>query len=97
MADIEKFCATVPLGDGRIQTCLSQHEKQLSTDCAARHADLEKDMGRLAATCRYDISRFCWNVTPGGGSVARCLYRHRMDLSPLCSDQLRKAARPAGG
>jgi hypothetical protein len=53
-----------------------------------------EDMGRLAASCRYDVARFCSDVPPGQGRVARCLGRHRSDLSPVCSDQLRKAMHP---
>jgi Cysteine rich repeat len=94
MADIEKFCGKVPTGGGRIQACLKEHAKELSPDCAARHENLEKEMGRLAASCRYDISRFCWDVSPGRGRVARCLERHGSDLSPECGDQLRKSAHP---
>ena len=94
-ADIEKFCAKVPMGGGRIQACLKEHEKELSPECAASHANLAKDMGSLAASCRYDISRFCWDVSPGHGRVARCLEQHRSDLSPVCADRLRKAAKPA--
>ncbi|PYN71202.1 MAG: hypothetical protein DMD93_00840 [Candidatus Rokuibacteriota bacterium] len=93
-ADIEKFCAKVPIGGGRIQACLKEHEKELSPECAARHENLEKEMGRLVAICRYDISRFCWAVSPGHGRVARCLERHRSDLSPVCNDQLPKAPHP---
>ncbi len=74
-ADIEKFCAKVPIGGGRIQACLKEHEKELSPECAARHENLEKEMGRLVAICRYDISRFCWDVSPGHGRVARCVSR----------------------
>jgi len=93
-ADIEKFCAKVPIGGGRIQACLKEHEKELSPECAARHENLEKEMGRLVAICRYDISRFCWDVSPGHGRVARCLERHRSDLSSVCNDQLPKAPHP---
>jgi hypothetical protein len=93
-ADIEKFCAKVPLGGGRIQACLKEHEKGLSPECTARHETLAKEMGRLAASCRYDIARFCWDVSPGRGRVARCLEQHRSDLSPVCNDQLGKAAHP---
>jgi len=94
-ADIEKFCAKVPIGNGRIQACLKEHEKELSPECAARHENLEREMGAVVASCRYDISRFCWDISPGHGRVARCLVRHRSDLSPICNDQLRKAAHPA--
>jgi hypothetical protein len=90
-ADIEKFCSNVPIGGGRIQTCLKEHEKELSPECAARHENLEKDMGAIAATCRYDISRFCSDVSPGHGRIGRCLAAHRSDLSPSCADRLRKA------
>ena len=89
--DIDKFCAKVPIGSGRIQACLKEHEKELSPDCASRYETLTKDAGNLVATCRYDIRRFCWDVSPGGGRIGRCLERHRSDLSPTCADQLRKA------
>ena len=90
-ADIEKFCSKVPIGGGRIQACLQEHEKELSPECAARHENLEKEMGALVATCRYDISRFCDDVSPGQGRIARCLEQHRSDLSPACGDRLKKA------
>jgi hypothetical protein len=90
-SDIQKFCANVPIGGGRIQKCLEEHEKELSPECASQHGNLEKDMGAMAATCRYDISRFCWDVSPGQGRIARCLEAHRSDLSPSCADRMRKA------
>jgi len=95
-ADIEKFCANVPIGGGRIQACLQEHEAELSPACAARHENLASEMGTLAATCRYDISRFCWDVSPGHGRVARCLEQHQSDLSPVCQDQMKKKMQPAG-
>jgi hypothetical protein len=93
-ADIEKFCAKVPIGGGRIQACLKEHEKELSPDCAARLDDFEKRVGALAAACRYDIARYCSDVSPGRGRVAECLERHASDVSPTCMDQLRKAEQP---
>jgi hypothetical protein len=90
-ADIEKFCANVPIGGGRIQKCLEEHEKDLSPGCAARHENLEKETGSIVATCRYDISRFCYDVSPGKGRIGTCLQQHRSDLSPPCVDRLKKA------
>ena len=94
-ADIEKFCAKVPIGSGRVQKCLKEHEKELSPECAAHHANLEKQMGTLAAICREDIARHCSDVAPGGGRIARCLEQHRSDLTPLCADRLASAQKPA--
>jgi hypothetical protein len=90
-ADIEKFCSKVPIGGGRIQACLKEHEKELSPECAARHENLEQQIGSLVATCRNDISRFCSDVSPGRGRIAACLQQHRSELSPACADRLKKA------
>jgi hypothetical protein len=92
--DIDKFCSKVPIGSGRIQACLKEHEKELSPECASRYETLTKDAGNLVATCRYDIRRFCWDVSPGGGRIGGCLERNRGDLSPSCADRLRKAGEP---
>ena len=94
-ADIQKFCASVPIGGGRIQACLRKHAKELSPACASRYQNLEQEMGTLAAICRFDISRFCSDVSPGGGRVADCLKANQDDLSPECKDGLRRASRPA--
>ena len=90
-ADIKKFCADVPIGSGRIQECLKKHKAELSSECAGWYGNLEKQTGGIAATCRNDISRFCRDVSPGGGRVAECLEKHRSELSPNCSEQLGKA------
>ena len=90
-ADVEKFCSKVPIGGGRIQACLNEHEKQLSPACAAAHASMQKQIGSIVATCREDISRFCSDVSPGGGRIAGCLQEHRSELSPACADRLKKA------
>jgi hypothetical protein len=89
--DIERFCAKVPIGGGRIQACLKEHETDLSPECAARYQSLEKQMGSLAASCREDISRFCSDVSPGEGRIGRCLAAHRSELSPVCKDRMQKA------
>ena len=92
--DIAKFCAKVPQGGGRIQACLQKHEKQLSPACRARYKHLEQEMGGAAASCRFDISRFCSDVAPGGGRVAACLQGHADDLSPVCKERLQKIMQP---
>jgi hypothetical protein len=32
-ADVERFCASVQRGDGRVRKCLLEHKEQLSTPC----------------------------------------------------------------
>ena len=90
VAEVKKYCANEPAGVGMIQACLKKHEADLSATCKAKVGDLQKEIGAIAATCQYDIMRFCDDVTPGGGRVATCLQNHRDDLSPECNDRLKK-------
>ncbi len=34
--------------------------------------------------CTDDIAKFCKDVKPGNGGIARCLREHENDLSPAC-------------
>jgi hypothetical protein len=90
VAEVKKYCAGEPAGVGAIQACLKKHEADLSATCKSKVDDLQKEIGAIAATCRFDIMRFCDDVTPGGGRVATCLESHRDDLSPECKDRLPK-------
>ena len=38
--------------------------------------------------CTGEIQKYCPNVKPGGGEVARCLGQHRADLSNGCQSRL---------
>jgi hypothetical protein len=38
--------------------------------------------------CADDMQKFCKDVQPGGGRIARCLKEHEKDLSPACKQQI---------
>jgi hypothetical protein len=38
--------------------------------------------------CADDAQKFCKDVQPGGGRIARCLKEHENDLSPACKQQI---------
>ena len=38
--------------------------------------------------CADDVQKFCKDVKPGGGRIARCLKEHEKDLSPACKQQI---------
>ncbi len=38
--------------------------------------------------CTGEIQKYCANVKPGGGEVARCLGQHKADLSNGCQSRL---------
>ncbi len=38
--------------------------------------------------CAGDVQKFCKDVQPGGGRIARCLKEHESDLSPACKEKI---------
>jgi Cysteine rich repeat len=90
VADVQKYCANVPTGGGRVQACLKDHTADLSANCKKHLDGLKKTIGALVAVCYYDIARFCGDQAPGGGRIAGCLQDHSDDLSPECKDRIKK-------
>jgi len=41
--------------------------------------------------CREDAKKFCGNVQPGGGRIARCMKEHEAQLSPACQSAMKQA------
>ena len=40
--------------------------------------------------CKTDVQKFCKDVQPGGGKVAKCLAQHDADLSAPCKEGIAK-------
>jgi hypothetical protein len=88
LADIKKFCAAVPVGGGRVQACLKEHEAQISEACRTRVDDLQREAAMVDTSCRWDIISFCSDVNPGGGRVISCLESNKISLSASCLNLL---------
>jgi len=41
--------------------------------------------------CREDAKKFCGNVQPGGGRIARCMKENEAQLSPACQSAMKQA------
>lgn len=54
----------------------------------------QAEEGRRGA-CRADVQKFCKDVAPGGGAIARCLAQHESELSPACRDRVAKGREQA--
>ena len=50
-------------------------------------ADLGADT-QFAGPCAETVTKFCKDVTPGGGRIMKCLSDHRDDQSMACRDWL---------
>ncbi len=91
--DILKFCKDVKPGEGRIANCLKEHEKDLSPACKKRTEEMMMRAKEVHNACADDIDKFCKDVQPGKGNIARCLREHKGELSPECKEELRKVQR----
>lgn len=85
-ADAEKFCKDVQPGRGRILQCLNQHDTELSEGCKAERSAGRQKFAEVAAACKADAEKFCAEVQPGRGRIARCLRHHGAQLSEGCRD-----------
>lgn len=41
--------------------------------------------------CADDTAKFCKDVKPGGGRLAKCMKEHEKDLSPQCKESIDEA------
>jgi Cysteine rich repeat len=65
--DLQRFCANVQPGGGRVVQCLSSHTPELSESCETMIADARGGT-KLRAACGDDLKRFCADVRPGGAA-----------------------------
>jgi hypothetical protein len=89
--DLERLCAGVELGDGRLRSCLLSHRAELSEGCEGFISPKRPPNERLLkfqAACGEYIRRFCTNVELGPGGVVFCLGEWWDDLSEECRSVL---------
>jgi Cysteine rich repeat len=86
-ADVEKFCAGVQPGQGRILQCLKQHEADLSAECKQKRDSFREQMEEIRAACEADAKKFCSGIRPGAGRIAACLKSHQNELSESCKNE----------
>ncbi len=85
-ADIEKFCATVEKGEGRIVKCLKENEASLSESCLAKRNEMKEKHKEFRKSCKDDRKKLCSTVKPGKGAIISCLREKSAELSPTCSE-----------
>jgi hypothetical protein len=87
--EIAKYCKEVKPGGGRLLTCLKEHERDLSTDCREKVAEIEKRLEEAKEICAGDTEKFCKEIQPGEGRIAKCLNEHIQEISPDCREKVR--------
>lgn len=92
-SDAEKLCSDITPGEGRVASCLSSKEDQLTPECASAKTDLAAQLSRrvektevaFRKTCGKDVQKFCPNTPMGRGRVLDCLDKHADSLSDSCT------------
>jgi Cysteine rich repeat len=50
---------------------------------------------RREGPCTADAKKFCGNVQPGQGAIAKCMREHQAELSPACQSEMKARAAKA--
>ncbi|HEX5787449.1 MAG TPA: hypothetical protein VFY03_04680 [Woeseiaceae bacterium] len=94
-ADLDKFCAEVTPGEGRLMYCAAAYQDQLSGQCkgalanaALLMADLSNTIAVVAEACETELMTHCADVEVGEGRVLQCLDDHEAELGAECNEVL---------
>jgi Cysteine rich repeat len=94
--EIEKDCGEVKPGGGRIIACLKEHESELSALCKDKIEKVAERAKELERACAEDVERFCKDVQPGRGRIAKCLRERKSELSAVCTEKLAETRKRSG-
>ncbi len=83
-ADVERLCAGIPPGGGRVAACLKANQAQVSPACKAELASVRAKVKEVGEACADDVRNYCADVAPGQGRVVRCLASNQGNLTPQC-------------
>ena len=86
--DLQRFCAGVPPGGGRLVQCLSSHAGELLAACGDMVTAASRGGAKLREACGEDLQRFCAAVQPGGRRLVQCLTSHTGELSAACGNTI---------
>jgi len=90
--DIQKYCAQVEPGEGRLAHCMRENVSKFSPACQAdmqKHEQTAtKKRDELRASCKGDAEKFCKDKADGRGGVMHCLRAHKKQLSEDCRKSL---------
>lgn len=94
--EIEKYCAQVTPGEGRVLACLYAHEDKLSGKCEYALYDAAVQLERAVAALSYvanecdaDLEKYCESIEPGKGRLLDCLEKHDKKISGRCKQAIK--------
>ena len=94
--EIEKYCAQVTPGQGRVLACLFAHGDKLSAKCEYALYDAAVQLERavtalsyVANECDADLEKYCGSIAPGEGRLLDCLEKHDKQVSGRCKQAIK--------
>ena len=89
--DLEKYCAGVTPGEGRLAFCLMANADKRSPQCEYALFDAGRAADKIIASvgqsaCQSDIAALCPDAEKGRGRIAQCLADQMPSLSEPCKD-----------
>ena len=94
--ELEKYCAMVTPGDGRLLGCLFAYQDKLSNKCEYALYDAAAQLERavaamtyLVAECDNDLEKFCSDVAPGDGRLKDCIDKNMAGVSDRCKSAMK--------
>ena len=94
--EIEKYCAQVTPGEGRVLACLYAHGDKLSAKCEFALYDAAVQLERAVAALSYvanecdaDLEKYCGSLAPGEGRLLECLEKHDKQVSGRCKQAVK--------
>ena len=88
--EIQKFCASVEPGGGRILQCLIANESKLSSACMQRMHDFQDAVSGPMGACRDDWVALCYHprASTERQAMTDCLRAHEKKVSAGCRKAL---------
>jgi hypothetical protein len=95
-SEIEKYCAQVTPGEGRVLACLYAYEDKLSAKCEYALYDAAVQLERAVAALSYvanecdaDLEKYCGSIAPGEGRLLNCLEKQDKKISGRCKQAIK--------
>ena len=97
MKDAQRYCPTIPFGEGRVLTCLQARWMDLSSACQNEIQQIQNRAAEINQACVTDLWQYCPNVAAGAGRLQACLVSRWDNLSSICRDKVAEVAEKAQG
>ena len=95
LPDAQRYCGQIPIGEGRVLTCLQSRWKDLASACQQEIQAIQNRAREIKLACTGDVWQYCQGVAPGADRIRVCLWSHWDDLSSTCRDTVTELANKA--